>query len=243
MKGAERAKWKTIADATTSDDLLLAVKNLLHETFDARYVVVFVVPEEPQAHLESEFDLEVVVVGAPESFRQEEGNLYSRVHEPRRRYITPETLLEEVIGGFVEKGVMETQGLDCLVHHFFVEDRYVGFVAMYRKEPFQEREKRSFRRMFPYLQIALRASQYMSVVEDIPRFAFGYMVSHLSRKYGLTPYERYVLREVLRGQDLKLIAQKRGTTVFAIKKVVRSIYRKTGVKRRGELLQRFFSGR
>ena len=80
----------------------------------------------------------------------------------------------------------------------------------------------------------------LSLIEEMPIYAFNYIVNNLVTRYRLTPTEEFVVKRLVQGKDLKEIAFERKTTIYAIRKIVRSIYRKVGVQRRAELLSKIF---
>ena len=232
--------WKNISNATNSDSILLEVKEMLHTTFDAEYVIVYIAPELVSRKLERKIDLRVEFVAKEEI--EVPPPVSKVVHEEEHRYIDAQKITEEVIQEFIRLGAMKIDGYDAIIENFFIENTYIGFVSMHRKIPFSAAEKRKFTNMKPYLKLAIRAANYLSILEDFETYLFDQLLNNAARKYKLSPGERYVLKSLFKGLDLKEIAVEKGTSIHAIKKSLRSVYKKMGVKRRAELLTKVLKG-
>lgn len=235
-----RALWKIISEATDSDSILLGVKEMLHTIFDAEYVIVYIAPELVSRKLERKIDLRVEFVAREEV---EVPPPVSRVvYEEEHRFIDAQKITEEVIKEFIRLGAMQVEGYDAIIENFFIENTYIGFISMHRKDPFSPAEKRKFSNMKYHLKLALRAANYLSILEDFEVYLFEQLLNRAARKYRLSPGEQYVLKSIFKGLDLKEIAVDRGTSIHAIKKSLRSVYKKMGVKRRAELLTKVLKG-
>ncbi len=229
-----RALWKIISEAPNSDSILLGVKEMLHSVFDAKYVIVYIAPELVSKKLERKIDLKVEIVAregveAPSS-------VSTVVYEKEHMYIDAQKITEEVINEFIRLGAMQVEGYDAIIENFFIENTYIGFISMHRKTPFSPAEKRKFSNMKSYLKLALRAANYLSILEDFEVYLLEQLLNRAARKYRLSPGEHYVLKSIFKGLDLKEIAVDRGTSIHAVKKSLRSVYKKMGIKRRAELL-------
>ncbi len=235
--------WKKLANASDSNDLMLSIKELLHNFFKAEYVIVFVSPESPPEKVASPQDISIDFVPAykdtelpdpVEKIVQNEG------HRIVQADLISRELLDELIELGEQTGEMVLQGHDEILLSFTVGNHYIGFISMHRLEPFTSSEKRKLKTMMPFLTLAMRLAAYLSIKEDIGEFAFTYLVNKLISDYRLTPIEGFVVTRLLSGYEPEDIARERGTTIYAIRKVIRSIYKKTGVKRRGELFKLVF---
>lgn len=230
----KKALWKTISEATNSDSIILGIKEMLHTVFDAEYVIVYIAPELVSRKLGRKIDLRVEFVAREEI--EVPPPVSKVVYENEHRFIDAQKITQEVINEFIRLGAMEIEGYDAIIENFFIENTYIGFISMHRKTPFSPAEKRKFSNMKAHLKLAMRAANYLSILEDFEVYFFDQLLNRTARKYGLSPGEHYVLKSIFKGLDLKEIAADKGTSIHAVKKSLRSVYKKMGVKRRAELL-------
>jgi len=226
--------WKEIADAKTSDDIILALKYMLHDEFDAEYVIVYISPENISRKIETSFSLKVEFVA------REDVEIPEPVHEDiveeKKRFIPAERVTEEVIKKFIDLGGLPASGLHSIVKNIYTGDTYLGFIALYRERPFTSAERRKLSLLKPQITIILRMANYLALLEDFDTYFVEHVLNTLSRKYNLTPSELYILKSILRGKLLKEIAAERGTSIHAVKKLMKSIYKKMNISTRAELL-------
>ncbi len=223
--------------AQSSDEIMLQIREILFEIFKADYAIVFIEPE-PFENLPPEFHYSIEFVGAPEN---RESSAHYNVSISKKRKVSPEKIEELLVKSYVEIGAMEIEGKYKFSKHFYSGNRYLGFILMYRKIPFDKEEIAKIDDLTPFFAMALRAAVYLSILEEVPRYAFSFLVGKIARDYRLTPTETQILKHILTGDDIKLIAKDRNVSISAVKKVIQAIYRKTGVKRRGELLRLVFN--
>ena len=235
--------WQKVADAPSGDDIMVELKLMLHDLFDAEYVIVFVAPEAPLEKISVSESMSVDFFSNYEKFPAPE-SIKSTLEYEGHRYASADIITRELFDEIrkigEETGEMDITGYDEILLSFTCGNRYLGFISLHRKEPFTRSEKRRLKNIMPFLKTAMRLASCISVFEELPSYAFEYLVNGLIKKYNLTPSEGYVLRRLLSGMEIEEIAEQRGTTVYAIKKIVSSIYRKTGVSKRLELLRLVF---
>ncbi len=231
--------WKEISECSTSDDLMIKVKEMLHKLFDAEYVIVFSSPPFPPQKEANPAQMRVEFVKARENV-ETPPPVKKQVKSEEHRYIPPEQISREVLNEFIRLGGMEIDGYDEIILNFVVEERYIGFISLHRKKKFTRVEKRRISMLKPHLLIVMRLIGYMSLNEEMPLYALEYLINNLVIKYNLTPAEEFVLKGLVKGFDLREIALQRKTSIHAIRKIVRSIYQKIGVQRRAELLAKVF---
>ncbi len=233
-----RSLWKDISLAPTSDEIILTIKDLMHDEFDAEYVIVYISPDQSAKKIDPQAEFTVEFVSRDEDHP---GPIRERIEEPRKRYVDAHKITEEVIYKFIELGAMDVEGYDSIIENFFIESTYLGFIALYRKNSFTPGEKRKFRNMKPFLRISLRAANYLAILEEFDVYLFERMLNNTAQKYKLTPSETFVLKRIFEGKAMKQIAAERGITIHAVKKYIKSIYRKMGVSGRLELFPKLFS--
>jgi len=226
-----------ISLAPTSDEIILTIKDLMHEEFDAEYVIVYISPEQVARKVEPEMNLKVEFVSRKANHPP---SVEDKVVAPKKRFIDARRITDEIIQKFIELGAMDVEGYDSIVESFFMSQIYIGFVALYRKEPFTAGEKRRFRNLRPFLRISLRAANYLAILEDFEVYLFESMVNNAAQKYRLTPSETFVLKRIFQGKVMKQIAAEKGISIHAVKKYMKSIYRKMGVSGRVELIPKIF---
>jgi len=229
--------WEKIANARDSDAILLEIQKMLFDIFDAQYAIVFIAPEYPSDKLPSDFFFTTEIVAEPEVSSGVPEELKMDIKDEGKKYLSAEVAAQKLIDEFVRMGAMDIEGKDHLIRHIFLEDHYIGFISLHRKKRFTAAEKRLLDSFMPIFKIAMRAAIYASLLEETPKYIFSYLVNELAKRFNLTPNEAEVVKGILSGNDIKLIAKERGVSVAAVKKIIRSIYQKTGVHRRTELLR------
>ncbi len=227
----------SVISAQSSDEIMLQLREILFEVFRAEYAIVFIEPE-PFENLPPEFQYSIDFVGAPED---RESSAHYDVSVSKKRKVPPEKIEELLVRSYVEIGAMKIEGKYKFSKHFYSGNRYLGFILMYRKEPLDKNELAKIDDLTPFFAMSLRSAVYLSILEEVPKYAFSFLVGKIARDYRLTPTETQILKHILTGDDIKLIAKDRKVSISAVKKVIQAIYRKTGVKRRGELLRLVFN--
>ncbi len=231
--------WKEISECNTSDEMMIKIKEMMHKLFDAEYVIVFSSPPLPPQKEAAPADMRVEFVPTRENV-EAPPPVHKQIEPEEHRYIPPEQISREVLNEFVRLGGMEIEGHDEIILNFVAGGRYIGFISLHRKKKFTRIEKRRISMLKPYLLIAMRLIGCMSLKEEMPNYAFEYLINNLVVKYNLTPAEEFVLKGLVKGLDLREIALERKTSIHAIRKIVRSIYKKVGIQRRAELLTKVF---
>ncbi len=225
--------WKEISEAASSDDVILSVKYMLHEIFDAEYVVVYIAPEHISRKIEADFNLRFEFVSKNYTVPKP---VEEKIRGERKRFLPANRVTEEVIKKFNELGALPTTGYYSIIKNIFVENTYIGFIAIYRKQNFSSSEKRKLTLLKPFLTMSLRMATYLALLEEFDTYFFEHILNATARRYKLTPSEISVLRNILQGRSMKEIAKSRGTSVHAVKKLMKSLYRKMNISNRAELV-------
>ena len=235
--------WQKIADALTGDDIMVELKRMLHDMFDAEYVIVFVAPEAPLKKVSTSEYMRIDFLSYNENVPEPEP-IVDSIEYQGHRYVSADVITRELfdeIRKIGEKtGEMDIKGYDEILLSFTSGTRYIGFISLHRKKPFTRSEKKRLRRIMPFLKMAMRLSACLGMFEELHVYAFEYLINELIERFKLTPSEAYVIRRLLSGMEIEEIAEDRGTSVHAIKKIISSIYHKTGVNKRFELLRLVF---
>ncbi len=231
-----------VAEAPNSDELMKRLKIMLHDMFSAEYVIVFITPEEPSQKIGYPEDVNIQFVRTseqtelPEPVRDKPLGKEDKSH----RYIPAEEITRTVLDELLKLANLNLEGYDEIILNFTLENRYLGFISLHKKGKFTKAEKRRLKALIPFITLVIRLANHLSLTESLSKYALRFIINNLVQNYDLTPSEEFVIHKLVRGYDLKEIARERGTTIHAIRKIVRSIYKKVGVQRRAELLAKIF---
>lgn len=124
-------------------------------------------------------------------------------------------------------------------HYFLGESTYLGSIVLYRHKsvpPITEMTLNIVQSLAPFMRFVLNAIVSLHQLNKVTSSTFNKVVSGVAVNAGLTVQEKRILILIALGHDYNTIAEILMVSTDTIRKHMKHIYRKSGVRSRGDLL-------